>query len=141
MDWKHPRVGVWVLVVKDNKILVWRRKSNLWDGTWWPPGGHLEFWESFEECAKRETEEEADIQIENVKFLTVVNDFYQEKHYVTISMISDYKSGVVKLTNFDEHYEWDWFSVWDLPKNLFYPFQNFINIHQDLLEEIFGSKK
>lgn len=49
------------------------------------PGGHLEYGESFAECAKREVLEETGLEVGNVKFLAATNDVFGEgKHYVTI---------------------------------------------------------
>ena len=57
-------------------------------GTLALPGGHLEFGESFENCAVREVLEETGLTIQNVRFLTATNDVMEEegKHYVTIFM-------------------------------------------------------
>ena len=51
---KRPKVGVGVFVFKDGKTLLGKRKNAHGDGTWNPPGGHLEFNESIEQCAQRE---------------------------------------------------------------------------------------
>ena len=51
----RPKVGVGVIVVKEGKVLLQRRRGAHGEGTWGFPGGHLEFKESWEECAKRET--------------------------------------------------------------------------------------
>lgn len=48
------------------------------------PGGHLEFGESFAECAEREALEETGLEIGNVKLLVATNDIIEGKHYVTI---------------------------------------------------------
>lgn len=49
------------------------------------PGGHLEYGESFADCAKREVLEETGLQVGNVKFLVATNDVMEEgKHYVTV---------------------------------------------------------
>ena len=37
------------------------------------PGGHLEYMESFEQCARRETLEECGIEIERIRFQFVAN--------------------------------------------------------------------
>ena len=52
------------------------------------PGGHLEFGESFENCATREILEETGLTVQNVRFLTATNDVMEDegKHYVTIFM-------------------------------------------------------
>jgi len=44
---KVPRVGLGVLIIKDGKVLLGRRKGAHGEGTWAPPGGHLECGESF----------------------------------------------------------------------------------------------
>ncbi len=51
---ERPKVGVGVIVVKEGKVLLLQRKNSHGSGTWCFPGGHLEYGESLEECAKRE---------------------------------------------------------------------------------------
>ena len=55
-------------------------------GTWSLPGGHLEYGESFVDCAIGETAEETGLEIEDVKYLTAVETVFAEerRHYVTI---------------------------------------------------------
>lgn len=54
------------------------------------PGGHLEFGESWEDCAKREVLEETGLHIRNIRFETAVNSvFGTTAHYVTIFMRAD----------------------------------------------------
>ena len=59
-------------------------------GTWALPGGHLEFGETFEACARREVLEETGLAVkhDSVRFLTATNDVMQpeRKHYVTVFM-------------------------------------------------------
>lgn len=54
---KRPKVGLGVCLLKDDKILFGKRKGAHGGGSWCFPGGHLEFNETWEECARRETEE------------------------------------------------------------------------------------
>ena len=49
----HPKVGVGVMVLKDGKVLLTRRKGSHGAGEYSFPGGHLEYMESFEDCARR----------------------------------------------------------------------------------------
>ena len=90
MENNHPKVGVGVMLFKDGKVLLTKRKGSHGAGMHSFPGGHLEYMESFEDCAKRETMEEAGIEIQNVRFLRVMNlKTYAPKHYVDIALVAD----------------------------------------------------
>jgi 8-oxo-dGTP diphosphatase len=75
---KRPLVGIGAAIIKEGKVLLGKRIAKHGSGTWCFPGGHLDFMESFEECARRETREEAGIEIENIRVGLVTNDFYTE---------------------------------------------------------------
>ncbi|MDA3851275.1 MAG: NUDIX hydrolase [Spirochaetaceae bacterium] len=124
----RPMVGLGVCVLKNGKVLLGKRKNVHGDDSWSFPGGHLEQGENWEGCARRETLEEAGIEISNLRFATVTNDIFpdDEKHYVTIIMLADYLSG--KVQNLEPHkcHGWQWFP-WkeeQLPSPLFLPLQN-----------------
>lgn len=125
---KIPRVGLGVCIVKDNKVLLGKRKNAHGDGSWCFPGGHLEFGESYEECAKRETMEEAGIQITNLSFITATNDIFPEesKHYITIYILADYAGGEVSVKEPDKMEKWQWYDWDNLPRPLFIPLQNLL---------------
>ena len=124
----RPKVGVGVIVVKDNKVLLGKRKNSHGDGAWCFPGGHLEFNESWENCAIRETKEETGINIENARFATATNDIFQAegKHYITIFMLSEYKSGEARIMEPEKSEQWGWFAWDNLPQPLFIPVQNLL---------------
>lgn len=122
MENPHVRVGVGVFVFKDGKFLLQKRQGSHGEGTWSLPGGHLEFGESFEDTARREVEEEAGIEIANVRFGAVTNDLFaaENKHYVTIWMLSDWKSGHVKNREPEKCTAQEWHAFDDLPTSLFH---------------------
>ena len=123
---ERPKVGLGVIVVRNEKVLMQKRLGAHGSGKWSFPGGHLEAGESFEECAKRETLEEAGIEIKNIRFVTATNDVNREddKHYITIFVLCDHASGEPKLMEPDRSEKWNWFSWDELPKPLFLPVEN-----------------
>lgn len=116
----RPKVGIGVMVFKDGKALFGKRLDSHGAGEWCWPGGHMEYMESFEECAKRETMEEAGIEIENVRFLRLMNlKEYAPKHYVDIALVADWKSGEPKVMEPHKIAKWQWRSIDDPPSPLF----------------------
>ena len=119
-DQLRPKVGVGVMIMRDGKVLIGKRKSEHGKGEWAWPGGHLEHLESIEECARREAREEAGVEIENVRFLRLVNmTQYAPKHYVDIGLIADWKSGEPQNLEPDKVEKWEWRALDDLPEPLF----------------------
>ncbi|MBI4437621.1 NUDIX domain-containing protein [Candidatus Uhrbacteria bacterium] len=123
MNAERPRVGIGVLVVKDGKVLMGMRQGAHGAGTWSPSGGHLEFGESWEDCARRETREEVGIEIQNVRFAAVVNDPIPAwgTHYITIFMRADWASGEPRVCEPDKCSGWEWFAWEALPSPRFSP--------------------
>lgn len=117
---EHTKIGIGVMVFKEGKVLLGKRKSSYAYGEYAFPGGHLEYFESFENCAKRETIEEAGIEIENIRFQFIANvKKYHPKHYVHIGVMADWKSGEPKLLEPDKCEGWNWYDLNNLPKPLF----------------------
>ena len=114
------RVGIGVMVFKDGKTLAGKRKGAHGVGEYAWPGGHLEFMESFADCAKRETLEECGLEITNIRFQFLANiKKYGNTHYTHIGLVADWKSGEPKVLEPHKCESWDWFDVDSLPENLF----------------------
>lgn len=125
---QRPNVGVGVIVLRNGKVLLGKRKNAHGEGSWSFGGGHLEFGETWEQCAKREMAEECGTTIRNVRFGSVTNDIFEKegKHYITLFVIADHDSGEVKVLEPDKCERWEWFD-WDhLPTPLFLPIQNLL---------------
>ena len=123
---KSVIAGVSVLIKKNNKILLIKRQGSHGHGTWAPPGGYLDYGESVLKGAKREVKEEVGIEIKNLKVIGFTEDLFkkEKKHFITIWIESDWKSGEVEACN-DEMSEVGWFSWKKLPKPLFLCLKNF----------------
>ncbi len=125
-----PKVGVAVFIVKENSILLGKRKNAHGAETWAPPGGHLEYSETLEECALREVQEETGLIIKNIRPATFTNDifFNENKHYITIYMIAEYDGGTPEVLESEKCYEWCWFTKENLPTPLFLCLHNLLSV-------------
>ncbi len=119
----NPRVGIGVFVWRDDKFLMGKRKGSHGHDTWSIPGGHLEFGESWEECASREVAEETGLKVDNVRFLAATNDLFLEdqKHYTTIWVECDWVSGEPTINEPDKWIDQQWRTFKTLPQPLFEP--------------------
>jgi 8-oxo-dGTP diphosphatase len=128
---EKPKVGIGVLIIDGDRILLGKRKSAHGEGYWAPPGGHLEFGESWETCAQREVLEETGLAVAAVQFYAVTNDIFYDsgKHYVTIFMHTVYTGEPVQNLEPEKCECWGWFACDQLPDKLFLPFANLIANH------------
>lgn len=123
----RPHVGVGVIIERDNKFLLMKRKGAHGQDTWSFPGGKLDKFETIEACAIRETKEETDLDISNVKMDRYTNDmfFKNDLHYITLFVRCDFE-GEPKIMEPDKCSDIQWFDKDNLPKELFTPIENYI---------------
>ena len=119
----RPLVGVGVLILKGGRVLLGERRGSHGAGSWSPPGGHLEFGESVEDCARRETFEETGLELGTVRTAPWTSDLFaaEGKHYVTLFVLADSARGEVELKEPDKCSGWRWFRWSELPEPLFLP--------------------
>jgi len=125
---KNPKVGVGTIIVKENKVLLLKRVNAHGEGTWGFPGGHLEFNEELEDCVNREVMEETGLEVRDIKYLGLTNDIFarEGKHYITIFMVCNWKSGNAEIKEPDKCTKLDWYSWEELPNPLFLPIENLV---------------
>lgn len=116
----RPKVGIGVMILKDGKVLLGKRKGTHGEGEYSFPGGHLEHRESFEDCAMRETLEECGVHIADIRFLLLANMMvWAPKHYVHITMTAKWESGMPTNMEPEKCESWDWYDLDHLPQPLF----------------------
>ncbi len=122
-------VGVGVMLLNGNRVLLGRRRGGPGKasgplggaGTWSMPGGKLEFGESFEEAARRETLEESGIRLRSMRVIGINNDRAGDAHFVTIGLLSEDFDGEPAVMEPDKMTEWGWFALDSLPEPLYPP--------------------
>ncbi len=117
---KYPQIGVGAIVIKNNKILLVKRKNPPAKGLWAIPGGRLEFGESLKEACRREVLEETGIQIKVgelfYSFEVIERNSNNEIvfHYVILDFSAEYISGNAMAG--DDALDVGWFSPVQLNK-------------------------
>jgi 8-oxo-dGTP diphosphatase len=122
------RVGVSVLVRRGDELLLEKCAHIHGAGTWGPPGGHIDFGETPEQTAQRETLEETGVAITGLSFLGVTNDVFEaeQKHYITLWFDAVYQSGEAECKVPEEESEVGWFRHNNLPQPLFLPLRHLL---------------
>ncbi len=126
---KYPRVGIGVMVIRDNKILLGLRHQDPekadselhGEGTWTMPGGKVDWHQTIEESAKRELEEETSLKANKLKLISVSDEIVHDNHFVTNGFICTDFEGDVQVMEPDEITEWKWFAFDSLPEKVFPP--------------------
>ena len=109
---KHTHIGVYGLLIEDNKILLIKKKVGPYAGTLDLPGGSFEFGETPEQTLIREFKEETNLDLEQFTLIDTdskVVDWHSEHglikvHHIGIFYkITKYKNSIKKQIKTDEH--------------------------------------
>ena len=82
-------VGVGVVFVRQGKVFLAKRRGAHGEDTWASAGGHLEFGETLEECARREAMEEFGVLVGELRVLCLSNIIAYNRHYVDVEFLGD----------------------------------------------------
>lgn len=118
----YPRVGIGVMIQKNNKVLLGLRQGSHGEGEWSFPGGHLEFGETVFETAQREVKEETGLDINKFELISVADETRyiksDDKHFLNIGVKTIYSGGEAKVLEPTKCKEWRWFDINDLPERV-----------------------
>jgi 8-oxo-dGTP diphosphatase len=110
------KVAVYILLVKEDKILLTRRANTGWqDGSYGIPAGHLEADETVEEALFREVKEEVGIDLKDVEFVHVM---HRKNVYVDFYFLAKDWTGEPENKEQDKCDDVRWFSIEELPGNM-----------------------
>ncbi|MFX1324209.1 MAG: NUDIX hydrolase [Promethearchaeota archaeon] len=95
----RPHVGVGILLIRENKLLLVKRKYNPDAGYWSIPGGHLDLGEKVEKAAEREGFEETGFKVKVTELAGIIDKIMYDKkgkieyHYVLINFFVEQIEG------------------------------------------------
>jgi len=129
------RVGVGIILLKNNKVLLGKRNSDPkkasselhGEGTWTLPGGKINFGEKIINCTKRETLEETGIKIKGTRLVSVTDEIVYDAHFVSLVFLCDDFENEPKIMEPEKITEWKWFPIERLPEPMYIPSKNAIN--------------
>jgi ADP-ribose pyrophosphatase YjhB (NUDIX family)/predicted RNA-binding Zn-ribbon protein involved in translation (DUF1610 family) len=129
----NPVPAAGVVIEKDNRILLVKRKYEPYKGDWSFPAGFMEYDESPEQCAIREIKEELNVDVELDGLFGVYSGMDDPRtHAVLIMYWAKIKKGELKPG--DDAEEIGFFAKEEVPQNIAFL------AHRQILKEYFEDK-
>jgi 8-oxo-dGTP diphosphatase len=115
-----PGLGVGLVILRDRKLLLYKRVRAPEAGHWSIVGGKVDHMEPAEQAARREAEEESGLEIGRIQLLgpTEVISEADRQHWISLLYIADDIIGEPALTEPDKLSDFGWFNRRDLPQPL-----------------------
>ena len=115
-----PGVGTGLAILRDGKLLLYRRTRPPEAGHWNIVGGKVDHMEHSAEACRREAEEETGLTVGRVSFLTLSEQVFDtdRHHWVSIIYRTEEIGGEARVTEPEKLTEFGWFSLADLPSPL-----------------------
>ena len=135
MSKEIPKVGLGVIILnKENQVLLILRNNDpkladsemRLEGTWTLPAGKLKYGETLNEAAIKKVKEETNLDIKDVKVISISDDINSYAHYVTVGLIAHDYSGKINLGDTLEHVDYGFYDLDNLPDNLCEPSKKII---------------
>ncbi len=108
MEYRNPVPTVDVILQRDSKVLMIRRKNDPFKGYLALPGGFVNEGETVEEAMKREAKEETSLEVEPIEILGVYSDPKRDprKHILSTVFVGIIVSGQVSAKDDAAAIEW-----------------------------------
>lgn len=125
---KSPGIGVAIIVWRDEErkhlLLGLGHNAMNRDEIYAVPGGHWESGETLTEAVRRETAEEAGVEVRDLRLISVYEFFNPEKNksYVTIGFEGVLANGSPEVREPENKSDWGWYAAPEaLARPLFAP--------------------
>lgn len=101
-----PLVGVGVVVIRDGQMLLVKRGRDPGKGLWAVPGGKVRLGESLKDTARREVEEETNLQVEVRNVVWVGELIDDNNHIVLIDFAGEVVAGELEASDDADEARW-----------------------------------
>lgn len=117
---QEPRVGVGAVILKENQLLLVKRKRPPEAESWSIPGGKVEYMERLEEALVREIQEEVGLDISDLELLCVTDYIIprEEAHWVSPTYLAHTVCGEACNREPEKLGHVGWFPLQALPQPL-----------------------
>jgi 8-oxo-dGTP diphosphatase len=115
-----PGLGVGLVILRDGKLLLYKRVHPPEAGYWNIVGGKVDHMEPAEEAARREAEEETGLRIGAIERIALTEQIIaaDRQHWISLLYVTRDFSGEPQLTEPDKLSDFGWFSRSQLPEPL-----------------------
>ena len=112
-----PGLGCGLVIIREGRILIYRRANAPEAGHWNIVGGKVDHMERTLDAARREAEEETGLSINGLDFLCISEQVIEKdaQHWVSMIYVTRDFSGEPQLTEPDKLTELGWFEIDNLP--------------------------
>ena len=115
-------MGVGVVFVRQGRVFLAQRQGSHGEASWGSAGGHLEFGETLEECARREAMEELGVRVGELRALCLSNIVAYGHHYVDVEFLGEIgEQEPVPIPGDGSFGQYGWFPLDEPPEPLFEP--------------------
>jgi len=115
-----PGLGCGLAVLRDGKLLLYRRAKAPEAGCWSIVGGKVDHMEHAIDAARREAEEESGITTDTIDFLCISEQIIaqERQHWLSLIYVTDDFSGEPRVMEPEKLPEFGWFTLDALPSPL-----------------------
>lgn len=115
-----PGLGCGLAILRESRILLYRRLRAPEAGVWNIVGGKIDHMERALDSARREAEEESGLSIGSVEFLCISEQIIEEErqHWLSLIYVTEDFAGEPRIMEPEKLPEFGWFALDDLPAPL-----------------------
>ena len=145
---KEPSVGLGIIILNDLKEVLLILRNNdakkadsdmRLEGTWTLPAGKVRYGETLFEAAKRKAKGEVNLDVDGFDIVSLANDINDYAHFLTVGLLANSKEGEISLGDTEEHVDFGFFAMDNLPENLCEPSKKILRNYQD--EQLYREEK